>query len=205
MAIPASLLSTKIEYPSKDGELMAESGFQRESLTYAVDALNIYFHNRPDVYVSGNLFFYYEEGNPEAVVAPDIFVVFGVEKRNRSSYLLWQEGKAPNFVLEITSKSTLSRDQGSKRGTYAFLGVSEYFQYDPTGDYLNPQLRDLRLVEGNYQPIPGTSLPNSLLSVHSEVLELELRVESGELRFYAPNTGEKLLTRLEAEQARLEA
>ena len=41
-----------------------------------------------------------------------------------------------------------------RRNPYAFWGVEEYFQYDPTGDYLNPQLQGLRLIEGNYFPIP---------------------------------------------------
>jgi len=67
---------------------MAKSDFQREPLTYAVEALGAYFQRRDDVYVSGNLFIYYEEGNPEAVVAPDVFVVFGAPKHRRSSYML---------------------------------------------------------------------------------------------------------------------
>jgi len=63
------------------------------------------------VYVSGNLFIYYEQGNPK-VVAPDVFVVFGVARRDRFSYKLWQESNKPDFILEITKKSTLSEDQG---------------------------------------------------------------------------------------------
>ena len=73
--------STEIEYPDTDGLPMAESDFQRQYLSYSVEVLRIYFQNHPDVYVSGNLFIYYEQGNPKAVVAPDVFVVFGVPKR----------------------------------------------------------------------------------------------------------------------------
>lgn len=198
--------STEIEYPDTDGLPMAESDFQRQYLSYAVEVLRIYFQNHADVYVSGNLFIYYEQGNPKAVVAPDVFVIFGVARRDRFSYKLWQEeNKAPDFVLEITSKSTLSEDQGVKRGVYAFLGVREYFQYDPTGDYLEPQLKGLRLVEGNYQPMPTTVLPDGSLVLMSEVLALELRVQADSLRFYNPATGEKLLSHQESEQARTEA
>lgn len=75
--------------------------------------------------------------------------------------------------------------------------MREYFQYDPTGDYLNPQLQGLRLVEGNYFPVKMTTLPDNSLSLSSEVLGLELRLEFGELRFYAV-TGEKLLSHEEA-------
>lgn len=206
MTISTGKLSTKIEYPDTDGLPMAESDFQREYLTYAVEVLRIYFQNHADVYVSGNLFIYYEQGNPKAVVAPDVFVVFGVAKRDRFSYKLWEEENlAPDFILEITSKSTVSEDQGVKRGVYAFLGVREYFQYDPTGDYLDPQLKGLRLVEGNYLPMPATVLSNGSRVLTSEVLGLELRLQADSLRFYNPVTGEKLLTHQESEQARREA
>lgn len=206
MTISSAHLSSEIEYPDTDGLPMAESDFQRQYLSYAVEVLRIYFQDYADVYVSGNLFIYYEQGNPKAVVAPDVFVVFGVARRDRFSYKLWQESnKAPDFILEITSKSTLSEDQGVKRGVYAFLGVKEYFQYDPTGDYLEPQLKGLRLVEGNYQLMPTTVLPDGSLVLMSEVLALELRVQADSLRFYKPATGEKLLSHQESEQARVEA
>src|SRR5262249_11769386 len=200
MAIPHPLAT--VEYPSSDGLPIAEIDFHRTPLTYAVEALGIYFQHRADVYVSGNMFIYYEEGNPEAVVAPDVFVVFGTAKRARSSYFLWQEPKGPDFVLEITSRRTRSQDQGPKRGTYAFLGISEYFQYDPTGDYLRPPLQGLRLVGDHYEPLPTRQSPDSTLSVSSTVLGLELRVEGGVLHFYDPTTGQKLLSHREAEQAR---
>lgn len=212
MTVSMGELPTQIEYPDEDGKPMAEGDAQGNYMIYAKSALRIYFQNRPNVYVSGNLFIYYEEGNPEAVVAPDVFVVFGVNNRGRRSYKTWlEEDKTPDFVLEITSKTTRSKDQGAKKGIYAFLGVREYFQYDPTGDYLNPQLQGLRLVESNYFPIAATTVPDGSFSLFSEVLGLELRLESGELRFYDPATGQKLLNheeeaaaRLAAEQARAE-
>ncbi len=204
MTVSVTYRSTQIEYPDEDGKPMAESDPARDYLFYSVDALDIYFQNRPDVYVSGNLFVYYEEGNLESVVAPDVFVVFGVPKRKRRSYKTWEEaGIAPDFVLEITSHSTRSKDQGAKRGIYAFLGVREYFQYDPTGDYLNPRLQGVRLVEGNYLPAPSTSLPDGTISVNSEVLGLELRLlPGGELRFHDPAAGETLLSHQEQVIAR---
>ncbi len=100
MTISVDYSPTQIEYPDEDGKPMAEGDVQCSYLTYARNALRIYFQNRSDVYVAGNLFIYYEEGNPEAVVAPDVFVVFGVENRDRGSYKTWQEQhKTPNFVL----------------------------------------------------------------------------------------------------------
>jgi Uma2 family endonuclease len=194
---------TAIEYPDEDGKPIAESDQARFYLRYGTEVLEVYFQNLPNVYVSGNLFIYYEQGNPEAVVAPDVFVVFGVENHQRRSYKTWEENnKSPDFVLEITSKATRSKDQGAKKGIYAFLGVREYFQYDPTGDYLTPQLQGLRLVEGNYFPIASNILEDGTVSLTSEVLGLELRVKSGDMRFYDAATGRTLLTYEEQAAAR---
>jgi hypothetical protein len=83
--------------------------------------------------------------------------------------------------------------------------VSEYFQYDPTGDYLDPQLKGFRLVQDNYFPIPATRFAENSLTLFSEVLKLELRLQEGEFRFYDPATFQILLTYQETEQARREA
>jgi len=192
----------EIQYPDSDGKPVAESDFQFYPLIYAAAALRRYFQDRDDVYVAGNMFLYYEEGNPKAVVAPDVFVVLGAPKHKRFSYQLWREPKAPDFVLEITSRSTRSEDQGVKKGVYAFLGVQEYWQYDPTRDYLNPPLQGFRLVAGNYQRLPGRRLPGGGLALRSEVLGLELRLEGDELRFYDPITQQRLPNYEEAEEAR---
>jgi Uma2 family endonuclease len=195
-----------VTYPDSDGLPMAESDVARDYLIYGVEALDSYFQENLNVYVSGNLFIYYEQGNPKAVVAPDVFVVFGVEKKKRLSYKTWEEeGKVPDLVLEITSKSTVSEDRGTKRGLYAYLGVKEYFQYDPTADYLKPSLQGFRLIEGNYLSIPE-QIHSNRLSVYSETLGLELWLEAnGEMRFYDPKTGTKLLSPREMEQAKHQA
>ncbi|MBE9077404.1 Uma2 family endonuclease [Romeria aff. gracilis LEGE 07310] len=199
----AADLNLDVDYPESDGKPMAESDYQRPYIAYGTEILNIFFADQPQVYVSGNLLIYYEEGNPKACVAPDVFVVLNRPKGKRKSYRTWQENNQyPSFILEITSKSTISEDQGTKRGLYAFWGVPEYFQYDPSADYLEPPLQGHRLVEGNYLPIPATPLPQGGLSITSSVLGLELRLEQGELRFYNPATGKKLLSHAESEAAR---
>ena len=202
MASPILSSTSTIEYPDSDGQPMAESDFQRKPLTYGVEALDIYFQDRRDVYVSGNLFIYYEEGNPQASIAPDVFVVFGEPKRDRPSYLLWSEPKAPDFVLEITSRRTRREDQETKPATYARLGVQEYWQYDPTGDYLAPALQGFQLVAGHYEPLPAPVSPEGTRVLHSTVLGLDVSLEDGRLRFVDPTTGQRLLTHQETEQAR---
>lgn len=192
-----------IEYPEADGLPMAESDQTRDYLVYATKVLSAFFGQRLDVYTSGNLFIYYEQGNPEAVVAPDVFVVFGVENRQRRIYTVWEEGdRPPNFVLEITSKTTLSKDQGAKKGIYAFLGVEEYYQYDPTGDYLTPTLQGLRLVDGNYLTVPTSTLSDGTMVLPSAVLSLELHLKGQVMRFYNPATQQYLLTHEEETAAR---
>ena len=151
----------QVDYPSSDGQPMAETDHQRTPLTYAVDALRLHFRDRPDVYVSGNLFMYYQEGNPRAVVAPDVFVVLGADNADRSTYRLWEEPKGPDFVLEITSRSTRREDQVSKRELYRSLRVQEYWQFDPTHDYLEPPLQGLELVAGGVPPRARNRGPQS--------------------------------------------
>ena len=184
---------TPVDYPCSDGQPMAESDFQLEPLVYAITALRTHFHHRKKVYVAGDMFLYHEEGNPRAVVAPDVFVVVGAPVHKRMSYKLWEEPKAPDFVLEVTSRSTRKEDQGRKREVYASLGVGEYWLFDPTGDYLAPRLQGFRLHGGEYRPLPSVAMAGGGLSLHSEALGLDVRLDAeGELRFHDPETGENL-------------
>ena len=201
MASPL-LAPAKVHYPSSDGRPMAESDFQRTPLTYAVDRLRQHFRSRRDVYVSGNLLLYHEEGNPRAVVAPDVFVVLGVSSADRSSYRLWEEAKGPDFVLEITSRSTYREEQGRKRELYCSLGVREYWQYDPTGDYPEPPLQGLDLSAGEYRRLSGRKLADGTLALVSGVLGLELRLTERGLRFHDPETGQDLPNLAETDEAR---
>jgi hypothetical protein len=99
-------LELEIEYPDGDGKPIAESDYTRDYLFYSVKFLSNYFQDRLDIYVSGNLFIYYKLGVPDAVVAPDVFVIFGVENKKRRSYKAWEEGgkaAALNVPLEVVT------------------------------------------------------------------------------------------------------
>ena len=195
----------EIDYPATDGEPMAETDAQGIPLMYAVTGLRDYFRHRPDVYVSGNLLIYYEAGNLDASVAPDVFVVRGVPNHMRPTYRIWEEGKGPDFVLEITSRHTRANDQGPKRELYRRLGVWEYWQYDPTGDYLEPRLQGLELHGGEYRRLVPSWLADGTQVTYSAVLELELRIEGGELRFRDPLSGERVRTLSESNDQRRRA
>lgn len=187
-----------IDYPSSDGKPMTESEAQFLPLTYAALALRAHFAERDDVYVGANMFLYFEENNPRAVVAPDVFVVIGTPKRVRDSYLLWNEPKGPDFVLEITSRSTRNEDQGRKKRVYASLGVGEYFLFDPTGDYLRPRLQGFVLREGRYQRLPEVRLPEGEPSLASARIGLHFVVRHNALRLHDPAKGRDLLTYAES-------
>jgi Uma2 family endonuclease len=190
--------TTPIYYPESDGKPMGETDVHIDALIYLREALRDYFRDDPQVYVAGNMLLYYEEGNPAACVAPDIFVVRGVAKGERRTYRLWEEGQPPCVVFEITSRGSRLEDLGTKRAVYAMLRVQEYFLYDPLGEYLRPPLQGYRLQEGEYQRIPAEGEGGFT----SQALGLELRVQEGRLRLVNLATGEPLLTPAEAQVAR---
>ena len=191
-------------YPSSDGLPLAENDWQLRAIFDAFGKLKIRYQDRPDVYVSGDLLIYYEEGNPRRSVAPDVFVVFGAANHKRNVYKLWEEPKAPDFVLEVASKNTWREDLGRKRALYAELGVREYWLFDPRDEYFDPPLQGLVLREGAYRPLPAL-VENGARTIRSEVLTLDLRAESGELRFRDPATGQYLKSHAEAAAAEAEA
>ena len=185
----------EIDYPTGDGKPMAETELHLLDMIDIIQLLRDYLAGRPDVYVGGNLLLFYEKGNRRKHIAPDAFVAFGVSKEPpRDNYLVWEEGKGPDLVVEITSKSTRCEDQQKKFGIYRdILKVSEYILFDPTQDYLKPPLQGFRLAAGDYvaiEPIAGR-LP-------SEVLGLHLERDGTRLRLFDPAAGAYLLTRLEA-------
>ncbi len=202
----AVLAPAPIEYPSSDGRPMAETPVHYTCVVYATEALKHRYREQPNVYVGANMLHYYEQGNPRASVSPDVFVVLGARKDEhreggwRDTYRLWEEPKAPDFVLEITSRSTRKEDLGRKRNLYATLGVSEYFLHDPRGEYLRPLLKGFRLSRGAYEPLPVTWAENAM-GVHSDVLGLHLYLRNGELRLREPATGRDLPTYEQAMQA----
>ena len=187
-----------VDYPESDGEPMGETDLHRDEMVALIESLKGRYESRPDVYVAGNLFLYYEEGNPSAVFAPDTMVVFGVEKRRRRTYKLWEERRVPDFVLEVSSRKTSTEDEGNKMVLCRRLGVHEYFLFDPEGDYLSPRLQGYRLAGGQY----GSVEPGADGSVASESLGLRFRVEGVSLRIVDASSGEPLLRPEEERRAR---
>jgi Uma2 family endonuclease len=179
---------------------MAETDYHRELMFQLIAELKARYATDRDTYVSGNLLVFYRPSDKRRHVSPYCFVVFGVPKMDRLNYLTWEEGKGPDVVIELTSKTTRREDESTKFALYRdVLKVKEYFLFDPFEDYLTPSMQGFRLRAGAYQPIRPKAgrLPSRLLGVHLE--------RSGHtLRLWDPTTGQWLPTPDEAIDAERE-
>ena len=137
---------------------------------------------------------------------PDLLVAFNADPAGylaRNGYVISEQGKPPDFVLEIASRSTGRRDTVDKRISYAALGIPEYWRFDETGQHHGARLAGDRLANGRYEPIAITQLPDGSLEGHSPILNLNLRWVNGQLFWHDPATGQPILT-YEDQRARAE-
>ncbi len=165
-------------YPESDGKPIGESDVHITVILYLRQALRWLFRELHDVYVAADMLFYYEEGEPASCVCPDVFVVQGIEPRDRKNFKLWEERRAPSLVVEVTSRSSRVADLGTKKGVYEMLGVSEYLVFDPLGEYLTPRFRAFELEAGSYREIQLTETQ----SYQSRVLPVIFRPDGPLLR-----------------------
>lgn len=191
---------SSVYYPESDGKPMGETDDHRQEMVRHIEVLGDYYRGQ-QVYVSGDLLVYYVQGDPRKVVVPDAFVVKGVSPHNRRIYKIWAEGKAPDVVLETTSRKTRRKDTVDKPQLYARLGVKEYFLFDPHAEYLHPPLQGHRLAADEYHPLE----PAADGSLESEELGLRLQIEDRRLRFVRLDTGQPLLTADERAEREAEA
>ncbi len=174
-------------YPTSDGRPMGETDLHRDLIMDLIHCLELHYQDQSEVYVSGNILMFYEEGNRRRHLSPDVLVVLGRPKTRRENYKVWEEGKPPDLVIEVTSASTRSEDFGEKRGLYAMIGVRELVLFDPREEYLKPRLRLYRLRGEDYLPVVNPSFLESV--------GLELLVQNETLRLKDPKTGLLLETR----------
>ncbi len=189
-AVPPQTAGAEIFYPESDGEPLAETDIHAKSLMDLRTALDIFFAERDDVYVSGNIMFYYSEGNPKEVISPDVMVCFGIPKGERRSYKTWAENNVvPSVVIELSSRGTWSKDLDEKYFLYEQLGVKEYYIFNPLYPKNSPVFLAFRLEDGEFHRISSSDD-----RVKSEVLGLELVVLNNALRLFNPKTQEFLKT-----------
>ena len=188
--------TSEIIYPSSDEEPLAETQQHVLAILMALALLRLYLQEQQAV-VFADQYLYYIEGNPRARVAPDVMVVFDIEKRLYANYKIWEGQQTPAIIFEVTSAGTKETDWNFKKTLYEQLGVTEYWLFDPYGEWVAEQLQGYRLNEdGVYKPIRDHC---------SEVLQLKLQAEDYLIGFYRLDNGEKLLTPEELYSANLAA
>ena len=187
----------ELRLPSCEDEPVSQNSGQFVAIVDGFDGLERHWKGRSDVFVSSDQFIYWDPAydsrkNPvNPPPSPDLYVVFGVADRPRSTYVVWEEGKPPDFVLEIVSPSSRRRDKEEKRVLYAKMGVPEFFLYDPESEGV--PLWGFKLRNGTYVQLPQERLEEDLICVHSDVLGLCLcakpskpRPRHNALRWYDP-------------------
>ncbi len=163
-----------VEYPER--QWVAQSVWHGEAVLLAMNALRSRFQEREDVLVAMELVVYYQRGDNTAWLRPDVQVVFGVGRGgNRSTYRVWDEGKAPDFVLEVASPSTAEHDARYKAGEYLRIGVREYWRLDPEGALMGRALEGYAATGGRYEPVESVERPGRGRYLRSRVLGLDLR------------------------------
>ena len=172
---------------------MPDNAWQAHTVYGQYGALLAHYRRCPKTLMGVNLLLRYREDGVRYALVPDVFVVFGVTNKKRPSYEIWEEGKAPDFVLEVASKGTYENDLGSKKNTYERMGVREYCVFDPQGDMHRPRLQLFRLEGGVYRSVSGRGRPDGPLAVTSETLGLELRFEDDRMRLWDPEPQEYLM------------
>ena len=185
-----AMIPSKIYYPSGDGEPVAETFDHLYVILITIEVLRLYLKD-VQACVLGNQFLYYEEGNSAKRCAPDVMVIFGVGPGSRDNYKIWEEGKIPSVVFEMTSRGTKDKDDVDKKKLYAQIGIEEYWQFDPKGEWISEQLRGFRLVNGQYRLIEDSI---------STALGLRLEVTDTLISFYRSDNGEKLLIPAELQE-----
>jgi Uma2 family endonuclease len=173
----------EIEFPPTDlwsDEPPLESDFHRDQIDLLIRLLKGWWCDRQDFYVSGNLTVYYNERQLKSrdFRGPDFFVVLGTERKDRKSWVVWgEDGKYPNVIVEILSKSTAKIDRGLKKQLYQdTFRTPEYFWFDPT----NLEFKGFHLVNGQYEEL----IPTEQGRLWSRQLELHLGIDQGKLPFF---------------------
>ena len=190
----------EIDYTESDGKPMGETELHRNWTIRILDILQQRYRGQ-SVYVASDLLLYYEEGSPTKFVVPDCFVVRNCATHLRRTFQTWKEGRVPDVVIEVTSRSTSRTDTVDKPIIYEMMGVQEYFLYDPTSDYLESSLQGYRLINGQFREI--TPINGGLRCL---TLGVDLSVYDQALQIVDFETGAAQLTEAEFEHsARLQA
>jgi Putative restriction endonuclease len=183
---PTANPAPEIFYPYSDGEPLAES-YDHLYVIMTTLAMLLAHLKGQQATVLADQFLYYAQGFPRLRVAPDVMVIFNVPPGGRDNYKIWEEGQVPSVIFEMTSPGTRTKDDVEKKNLYESLGVTEYWQFDPRGEWIPEKLRGYRL-QGDPEPVYVPITNNQ-----SPTLQLQLVVEEKIIAFYRLEDGVRLL------------
>ena len=196
--------------PKSQDEKMTAS--RHLSLTGGAHSLVVYLGDPDTTVVGADLYIIpvptAELTSMAGAVYPDLMVAFDADPalyRAHNGYVISEQGKPPDFVLEVASPSTGRRDTVYKRIRYAELGITEYWRFDETGEFHGVRLAGDLLVDGGYEPIQIDELPDGSLQGHSPILKVDLRWADGQLHWHDPATGERIASLESEREARIQA
>ena len=157
-----------------------ETELHLRQIILLLSCLEWLWRDRSDFYAAGNLTIYYSQKKrkTEDFRGPDFFVVLDTERKTRKSWVVWAEdGKYPNFIIEILSDSTANTDRELKKKLYQdIFRTPDYFWFDP----YTLEFAGFHLVDGKYQPLES----NNQGHLWSQQLGLYLGISQGLLRFF---------------------
>ena len=140
---------------------------------------------------------------------PDLFIAFDTDPElywESNGYIISEQGKPPDFLMEVGSRTTGRMDVGAKRDDYASLLIPEYWRFDETGGrYQGAPLAGDRLVGAEYEPITIETLEEGVHQGYSAVLGVTIRWVRGQLEWHDPRTGRPIPGLEDERQARLAA
>ena len=200
-------VAESVHYPDSDGHFLPDNPLQAHAVMNVRFALQHHFDKVDNVVLEGDMFMYYEEGNPAASIAPDVYVVLDHDLGKRGVYKFWDEGRPPDFALEVISPSSKIRNAKEKRVLYARLGIGEYFLFQPDPRKRGRRLVGYQLWGDTYDELP----PEADGAVCSEALGVSFRVAGENLRVRSLASGrdyawiEENPRKLEAIEARADA
>ena len=174
-----------LHYPDSDGRFLPENPLQARAIIELRESLRRHFAGGPPVVLEGDMFIYYEEGTLKSV-APDVYVVLDHDLGNRLVYKLWEEGKPPDFAVEVISPTSEVHNTVRKRALYERLGIGEYFVFQPDQEREGPRLVAYSLQRGRYVGL----LPDGDGAIRSERLGVSLRAEGAKIRVRDLASGE---------------
>ena len=191
-----------------EGEPEDMTSFDHLAASGNVRYLIRHLGNPETTIVAGERYLTRAQGVPASErMAPDLLIALGADPdtyRENNGYIISEQEKPPDFVLEIASRSTGQQDAVEKRAAYAGLGIPEYWRFDETGEFHGTRLGGDRLVDGRYEPVPIDTVEEGVLQGYSSVLNLLIRWDHGQLGWHDPKTGIHIV-RYEDLEARAES